>query len=58
MKVAEGIHHIGDDPRVNACLVEDAGEVTIIDAAMPGFGPRGPTGGRPRATTRRLRSSP
>ena len=37
MKVAEGIHRIGDDPRVNAYLVEEAGEVTIIDAAMPGF---------------------
>ena len=37
MKIADGIHRIGDDPRVNAYLVEEAGEVTIIDAAMPGF---------------------
>ena len=37
MKIADRIHRIGDDPRVNAYLVEDAGEVTIIDAAMPGF---------------------
>lgn len=37
MKVADGIHRIGDDPRVNAYLVEESGEVTIIDAAMPGF---------------------
>ncbi len=37
MKVADRIHRIGDDPQVNAYLVEDAGEVTIIDAAMPGF---------------------
>jgi glyoxylase-like metal-dependent hydrolase (beta-lactamase superfamily II) len=37
MKIADGLHRIGDDPRVNAYLVEDAGEVTIIDAAMPGF---------------------
>jgi glyoxylase-like metal-dependent hydrolase (beta-lactamase superfamily II) len=37
MKVADGIHRIGSDPTVNAYLVEDAGEVTIIDAAMPGF---------------------
>ena len=37
MKVADGIHRLGDDPRVNAYLVEEAGEVTIIDAAMPGF---------------------
>ncbi len=37
MKIADRIHRIGDDPRVNAYLVEEAGEVTIIDAAMPGF---------------------
>ena len=37
MKIADGIHRLGDDPRVNAYLVEEAGEVTIIDAAMPGF---------------------
>jgi glyoxylase-like metal-dependent hydrolase (beta-lactamase superfamily II) len=37
MKVADGIHRIGSDPTVNAYLVEEAGEVTIIDAAMPGF---------------------
>ncbi len=37
MKIADRLHRIGDDPRVNAYLVEDAGEVTIIDAAMPGF---------------------
>ena len=37
MKLADGIHRIGDDPTVNAYLVEEAGEVTIIDAAMPGY---------------------
>ena len=37
MKIAPGIHRIGDDSTVNAYLVEEAGEVTIIDAAMPGF---------------------
>ena len=37
MKIADGLHRIGDDPRVNAYLVEEVGEVTIIDAAMPGF---------------------
>jgi glyoxylase-like metal-dependent hydrolase (beta-lactamase superfamily II) len=37
VKIAPCIHRIGDDPTVNAYLVEDAGEVTIIDAAMPGF---------------------
>jgi len=37
MKIAPCIHRIGDDATVNAYLVEDSGEVTIIDAAMPGF---------------------
>jgi len=37
MKIAPGIHRIGDDPKVNAYLVEEAGEVTVIDAAMPGY---------------------
>ena len=37
MKIAPHIHRIGDDSRVNAYLIEESGEVTIIDAAMPGF---------------------
>ena len=37
MKLAPHIHRIGDDSRVNAYLIEESGEVTIIDAAMPGF---------------------
>ena len=37
MKLAPGIHRIGDDPAVNAYIIEDASEVTIVDAAMPGF---------------------
>ena len=37
MKIAPGIHRIGSDSRVNAYLLEEAGEVTIIDAAMPGY---------------------
>jgi glyoxylase-like metal-dependent hydrolase (beta-lactamase superfamily II) len=37
MKIAAGIHRLGDDPTVNAYLVEEAGEVTIVDAAMPGY---------------------
>jgi glyoxylase-like metal-dependent hydrolase (beta-lactamase superfamily II) len=36
MRIAPGIHRIGDSPLVNAYLVEDAGEVTVIDAGMPG----------------------
>jgi glyoxylase-like metal-dependent hydrolase (beta-lactamase superfamily II) len=36
-KVAPGIHRIGDDSRVNAYLLEETGEVTLIDAAMPGY---------------------
>ncbi len=37
MKVAPHIHRLGDDSTVNAYLIEESGEVTIIDAAMPGF---------------------
>jgi len=37
MKLAPGIHRIGTDSRINAYLLEDAGEVTIVDAGMPGF---------------------
>ena len=37
LKVAEGIHRIGNDDSVNAYLLDDGGEVTIIDSAMPGF---------------------
>ena len=37
MKIAPGIHRLGDKGWVNAYLIEEAGEVTIIDAAMPGF---------------------
>ena len=37
MKIAPGIHRLGDDSRVNSYLVDDGGQVTIIDAAMPGF---------------------
>lgn len=37
MKLAPGIHRIGTDSTVNAYLLEEAGEVTIIDAAMPGY---------------------
>jgi glyoxylase-like metal-dependent hydrolase (beta-lactamase superfamily II) len=37
MKIAPGIHRIGDNSMINAYLVEDAGEVTIIDAGISGF---------------------
>jgi glyoxylase-like metal-dependent hydrolase (beta-lactamase superfamily II) len=37
MKIAPGIHRIGDRSLVNSYLVEDAGEVTIIDAGLPGY---------------------
>ena len=36
MRIAPGIHRLGDG-RVNAYLIEEAGMVTIIDAAMPGY---------------------
>jgi glyoxylase-like metal-dependent hydrolase (beta-lactamase superfamily II) len=37
MKIAPGIHRIGDQSMVNSYLLEDAGEVTIIDAGLPGY---------------------
>ena len=37
MKIAPGIHRIGDKSIVNSYLVEGSGEVTIIDAGVPGF---------------------
>jgi glyoxylase-like metal-dependent hydrolase (beta-lactamase superfamily II) len=37
MKVAAGIHRLGNRSIVNSYLVEDSGEVTIIDAGVPGF---------------------
>lgn len=37
MKIAPGIHRIGDRSIVNSYLVEDSGEATIIDEGVPGF---------------------
>jgi glyoxylase-like metal-dependent hydrolase (beta-lactamase superfamily II) len=37
VEVAPGIHRIGTDSRINAYLVEEAGQVTVVDAALPGF---------------------
>jgi glyoxylase-like metal-dependent hydrolase (beta-lactamase superfamily II) len=37
MKIADGIHRIGDRSIVNSYLLEEVGEVTIIDAGVPGF---------------------
>jgi glyoxylase-like metal-dependent hydrolase (beta-lactamase superfamily II) len=37
MQIAPGIHRIGSDSIVNAYLLEEAGEVTIIDAGVPGY---------------------
>ena len=36
VKIAPGIHRIGDSSMINAYLVEQAGEVTIIDAGVSG----------------------
>jgi len=41
MKIAPGLHRIGPDT-VNAYLIEEAGRVTIIDAAMAGYWKRLP----------------
>jgi glyoxylase-like metal-dependent hydrolase (beta-lactamase superfamily II) len=37
LKIAPGIHRIGDNSMINSYLVEHAGEVTIIDAGVPGY---------------------
>lgn len=37
MEIAPGIRRIGSDSRINAYVVEEAGEVTIVDAAVPGY---------------------
>lgn len=37
MRIAPGIHRIGDQRFVNSYLLEDAGEVTVIDAGVPGY---------------------
>jgi glyoxylase-like metal-dependent hydrolase (beta-lactamase superfamily II) len=39
MKIADGLHRLGSDPRgtVNSYLVVEAGEVTVIDAGLPGY---------------------
>jgi glyoxylase-like metal-dependent hydrolase (beta-lactamase superfamily II) len=37
MKIVPSIHRLGDRSIVNSYLVEESGEVTIIDAGVPGF---------------------
>jgi glyoxylase-like metal-dependent hydrolase (beta-lactamase superfamily II) len=37
MNIAPGIHRIGDNSMINSYLIEQAGEVTIIDAGVPGY---------------------
>jgi glyoxylase-like metal-dependent hydrolase (beta-lactamase superfamily II) len=37
MKIAPSIHRIGGDSRVNAYLIDDGGQVTIIDAGLSGY---------------------
>src|SRR5688500_17969907 len=37
MRIATSIHRIGTNSIVNSYLVEEAGEVTIIDAGVPGY---------------------
>jgi glyoxylase-like metal-dependent hydrolase (beta-lactamase superfamily II) len=37
MKIAPGINRVGSDSIINSYLLDDAGEVTIIDAGLTGF---------------------
>jgi len=36
VKIAPGINRVGDRSIVNSYLLEEAGQVTIIDAGVPG----------------------
>jgi hypothetical protein len=36
MQLAPSIHRLGTSSLVNSYLVEDAGEITIVDAGLPG----------------------
>jgi glyoxylase-like metal-dependent hydrolase (beta-lactamase superfamily II) len=37
VQVGQGIHRIGDNAIINAYLFEESGEVTIVDAGLPGY---------------------
>src|SRR5664279_5311559 len=37
MQVGQGIHRIGTAGMINSYLLEEAGEVTIVDAGLPGY---------------------
>jgi glyoxylase-like metal-dependent hydrolase (beta-lactamase superfamily II) len=37
MKIADGIHRVGADSTINSYLLEEGSEVTIVDAAVPGY---------------------
>jgi glyoxylase-like metal-dependent hydrolase (beta-lactamase superfamily II) len=37
MKIAPGLHRVGKDSIINSYLVEEGGQITIVDAAVPGL---------------------
>ncbi len=37
MRIASGVARIGDNSSINSYLVEQGGEVTIVDAGLPGY---------------------
>jgi glyoxylase-like metal-dependent hydrolase (beta-lactamase superfamily II) len=37
MRIAPGIHRIGERSIVNSYLIEESGQVTIVDAGVPGY---------------------
>jgi hypothetical protein len=37
MQIASGIHRIGDHSIINAYLIEEANEVTVVDAGIAGL---------------------
>jgi hypothetical protein len=53
MEMAPGIHRIGDKSIINAYLVEEAGQVTVVDAGVSGL-----YGDLPRELASRAEQSP
>jgi glyoxylase-like metal-dependent hydrolase (beta-lactamase superfamily II) len=37
MRIAPGVHRLGNDSIINSYLLDEGGEVTIVDAGVPGY---------------------
>jgi len=36
LKIADSLHRVGNDSTINSYLIEESGEVTVVDAGLPG----------------------